>query len=246
MNQYYLLLLLIIFFNQFNPANSEVSYTAKIHRVIVSTDIGGTDYDDYQSMAHLLLYADTFDIEGIISSPFGDGGKGHILEAINAYEKDYPKLKAYSDKYPTADSLRKIVKQGAIDTPGPIGYGIPTEGSNWIIECARRNDPRPLNILIWGGIEDLAQALHDAPDILPKLHVYFIGGPNKKWSVNAYQYIVENYPDLWFIESNATYREWFLGGNQSGQWSNTEFVSTYIKDFADRFNLKSTSKAKIY
>ena len=103
--------------------------------------------------------------------------------------------------------------------------------SNWIIECARRNDPRPLNILIWGGIEDLAQALHDAPDILSKLHVYFIGGPNKKWSVNAYQYIVENYPDLWFIESNATYRGWFVGGNQSGQWSNTEFVENYIKGF---------------
>ena len=27
-------------------------------RVIVSTDIGGTDFDDYQSMAHLLVYAD--------------------------------------------------------------------------------------------------------------------------------------------------------------------------------------------
>ncbi len=231
MKQYYVLLLSIIFFNQFNQAKSEVSYTAQTHRVIVSTDIGGTDFDDYQSMVHLLVYADTFDVEGIISSPFGDGRKEHILEAIDAYEKDYPGLKAYSDKYPTADSLRKIVKQGAIDTPGPIGYGVPTEGSNWIIECARRNDPRPLNILIWGGIEDLTQALHDAPDILPKLHVYFIGGPNKKWSVNAYQYIVENHPSLWFIESNATYRGWFVGGNQSGQWSNTGFVSTYIKGF---------------
>jgi hypothetical protein len=29
-------------------------------RVIVSTDIGGTDPDDFQSMVHFLLYADVF------------------------------------------------------------------------------------------------------------------------------------------------------------------------------------------
>ena len=28
-------------------------------RVIVSTDIGGTDPDDFQSMVHLLVYADS-------------------------------------------------------------------------------------------------------------------------------------------------------------------------------------------
>ena len=36
-------------------------------RVLVSTDIGGTDPDDFQSMAHLLVYADRFDLEGLIS-----------------------------------------------------------------------------------------------------------------------------------------------------------------------------------
>ena len=40
-------------------------------RVIVSTDIGGTDPDDFQSMVHLLLYADVLDLEGLISSPYG-------------------------------------------------------------------------------------------------------------------------------------------------------------------------------
>ena len=34
-------------------------------RVIVSTDIGGTDPDDFQSMVHFLLYADMFDVEGL-------------------------------------------------------------------------------------------------------------------------------------------------------------------------------------
>ena len=38
-------------------------------RVIVSSDIGGSDPDDFQSMVHFLVYADVFDIEGLISSP---------------------------------------------------------------------------------------------------------------------------------------------------------------------------------
>ena len=42
--------------------------TEKI-RVIVSTDIGGSDPDDFQSMVHYLVCADRFDTEGLISSP---------------------------------------------------------------------------------------------------------------------------------------------------------------------------------
>ena len=60
------------------------------HRVIVSSDIGGTDPDDFQSMVHLLVYADRFDLEGLISSPFGPGRKEHILQVIDCYERDYP------------------------------------------------------------------------------------------------------------------------------------------------------------
>ena len=245
MKQYYVLLLAIILLSQCRLAKNEVSNTPQPHRIIVSSDIGGTDPDDFQSMVHLLLYADTFDIEGIISSPFGDGRATHILEVIAEYEKDYPKIVSYSSKYPTPDSLRKIVKQGATDKATPIGYASSTEGSNWIIECAKRDDSRPLHILVWGGIEDLAQALHDAPEILPKLRVYWIGGPNKKWSVNAFQYIVDNFPDLWMIESNATYRGWFTGGDQSGEWSNTGFVKTYVKDFGALGNYFYSKKSEV-
>lgn len=202
--------------------------TEKPYRVLVSTDIGGTDPDDFQSMVHLLLYADTIDLEGVISSPFGPGRKEHILQVIDAYEKDYPTLKQRSTLYPEPDSLRKITKQGATECAPYRGYSKRTEGSDWIIECARRDDRRPLYLLIWGGIEDLAQALHDAPDILPKLRVYYIGGPNKKWGPDAFQYMADNFPDLWIIESNATYRGWFTGGNQSGEWSNTAFPKQHI------------------
>ena len=43
-------------------------------RILVSTDLGGPDEDDYQSMIHLLMFSDIFDIEGIVSTPTGGGG----------------------------------------------------------------------------------------------------------------------------------------------------------------------------
>jgi hypothetical protein len=198
------------------------------HRVIVSTDIGGTDPDDFQSMVHLLVYADVFDLEGLVSSPYGPGRKEHILQVIDCYARDYANLKTYSANYPAPDALRAITKEGALDSPGAAGFGAPTEGSEWIVRCARRQDARPLWVLVWGGIEDLAQALHDAPDIEGRLLVYFIGGPNKKWSVDAYHYIETHHPRLWMIEANATYCGWFVGGNQTGEWSNRGFVAAHI------------------
>ena len=118
--------------------------------------------------------------------------------------------------------------QGALESAPYAGVSSATPGSDWIVRAARRNDPRPLWVLVWGGIDDLAQALHDAPDILPRLRVYFIGGPNKMWSVNAYDYIEQHHPALWMIEANSTYRGWFTGGNQSGEWGNTRFVEEHV------------------
>ena len=65
-------------------------------RVIVSSDIGGYDDDDDQSMVHYLVYSDRFDTEGLISSPPGDGRKADILEVINKYETDYANLRSHS------------------------------------------------------------------------------------------------------------------------------------------------------
>lgn len=198
------------------------------HRVIVSTDIGGTDPDDFQSMVHLLVYADSLDIEGLISSPFGPGRKQDILDVIDLYAQDYPNLRSHSAHYPSPETLRKMTKQGETQVAPYRGFRQATEGSNWIVARARANDPRPLHLLVWGGLEDLAQALHDAPDIQEKLRVYFIGGPNKKWSPDAYQTIASNFPKLHMIETNASYRGWFVGGNQSAPWGNDSFTTTYI------------------
>ena len=208
-------------------------------RIIVSSDIGGTDFDDFQSMVHLFVYADAFDIEGIISSPYGLGRKEHILKVIDAYEHDYPNLKTYSANYPAPDALPAISTQGALDSAGPRGYGQPTEGPDWIIQCAKRADARPLWILVWGGIDDLAQALHDDPKIKSKVRVYFIGGPNRKWSTTAYDYLAREHPDLWMIEANSSYYGWFSGGNQTerenlGAKTVNRWREDYLRDFAAR------------
>ena len=211
------------------PLLSEESAKAPTpHRVLVSTDIGGTDPDDFQSMVHLLVYSDSLQIEGLISSPYGPGRKEDILTVIDRYESDFPALRRHSPEYPEPNALRQITKQGAVDRAPYDGFAQSTQGSEWLIACARRDDPRPLHILVWGGLEDLAQALHDAPDIRTKLRVYWIGGPNKKWSADAYQYILTHHRHLWFIESNATYRGWFVGGDQSREWDNTRFVTQHI------------------
>ena len=200
-------------------------------RVIVSSDIGGTDFDDFQSFVHLFVYADLFEVEGLIASPYGPARdrKRYILQVIDRYAEDFPHLRTWSDRYPTPDALRAIAKQGGTDSAPLRGYGTPTEGSDWIVSRARRDDPRPLWLLVWGGIDDLAQALHDAPDIKSKLRVYFIGGPNKKWSTTAYDYIAREHPDLWIIENNSTYNGWFLGGNQTGDLDNAAFVAAHLK-----------------
>ena len=197
-------------------------------RVIVTTDIGGSDPDDFQSMVHYLLYSDLFDTEGLISSAWGDGRSSDILSVIDAYEADYPRLSACSHDYPAPNALRAVCRQGAVGFAPWKGWSHATEASERIIRCARREDSRPLYLLMWGLLEDLAQALHDAPDIAPKLRVIYIGGPNKKWGPNAYAYIYRNFPDLWMIENNSTYRGWFNGGDMTGYYGNESFPAFCI------------------
>src|ERR1044071_8229447 len=161
-------------------------------RILISTDIGGTDPDDNQSMIHFLMYSNMFNTEGLISSPsYGHGSKQNILDMIALYEKDLPRLQKHSKGFPSPQALRAICKQGRQGAAPFAGYTTATEGSDWIVKSARKKSSQPLWVLVWGGLDDLAQALHDAPGIRDKIKVYWIGGPNKKWSVNSYAYIVE-------------------------------------------------------
>ncbi len=156
----------------------------------MSTDIGGTDPDDNQSMIHLLMYNEWFDIEGLVSSPsFGEGNKEEILRTIDLYEQDLPKLKKHTKGLASPKYLRSITKQGRHGVAPFKGFNTSTEGSDWIIKCAIKKSERPLWVLVWGGLDDLAQALHDKPEIQKNIKVFWCGGPNKKWCANSYAYI---------------------------------------------------------
>jgi hypothetical protein len=199
--------------------STQVSYKL---RVMASTDLGGTDSDDEQSMVHFLVYADHWDVEGLISSPWGDGRKEDILAIIDYYEQDYPNLVTHSD-YPTPEHLRSVTKQGAIDQAPDEGYSEPTEGSEWIYQMAMRDDPRPLWITICGVPDDVAQALHDHPEMAPKLRVYWIAGPNRALNANSTRYISEHHRDLWIIEADETCRGFFNGGDTSDGYGNSDW-----------------------
>jgi hypothetical protein len=189
-------------------------------RVIVSTDIGGSDPDDMQSMAHALLYADKVNYVGFISSPTGHGGRtGHLHTAIDAYEKDFAKLKTWSSGYQDPDYLHSIVTQGRIQPQPSQGFSSATEGSKSIIKAAKESS-EPLYVLVWGAMTDVAQALHDDPSIKSNLRVISLGSWNTQQDPTARNYVYQNHKDLWWIESKSTQRGMYVddSGAERNAW----------------------------
>lgn len=206
------------------------SFAADKPRVIVSTDIGGGDPDDHQSMVHYLVYADVFDTEGLISSPPMNGRAKDIHDCIDAYEADYPNLKTWSPAYPSPDVLRGMVRQGAEDSQSSKEPETEiSKGAKLIIERAKADDPRPLYVLVWGSITDVAQAVHSEPGIKSKLRVYSIGSWNTENGKEERDYLFDHHPDLWWIEADTTFRGMYMGGEQSGDLGNRSFPEKYIK-----------------
>src|SRR3546814_10221594 len=138
---------------------------------LISTDIGGSDPGDIQSMVHALLYADEYRLVGLVSTPTKHGGRtSDIHKVIDAYAKDYAKLKTWSSDYPTPDYLHSITKQGSIPVAPSKGWSNPTEGSKAIIKAAHAaSSGDPLWVLTWGSMTDIAQALHEDPSIKGKI-----------------------------------------------------------------------------
>src|SRR6516225_8590880 len=136
-------------------------------RLLVLTDIGG-DPDDQQSMIRLMTYANEFEIEGLIATAAGIPGElkkavtrpDLIREIVKAYGKVRPNLLLHRPDYPAAGALLQRIKCGnprrGVQN---LGARHDTEGSRWITKVVDRDDPRPVNVTIWGGSTDLAQAL---------------------------------------------------------------------------------------
>lgn len=88
-------------------------------RLVVMTDFF-RDPDDKQSLIRLLMYANEFEIEGLIATSlaYGDGSvrPDLILETLDDYGKVLGSLRRHElpgHAYPTVESLKRVVKAGA-------------------------------------------------------------------------------------------------------------------------------------
>lgn len=124
-------------------------------RVIVETDTGG-DPDDEQSLVRFLLYANEWDVEGIICNraQARDGenlntertGLGIVQRLVRAYGECYPTLVQHDRRYPNPDELLRRTVSGYEDT----------SGERLIIAAVDADDPRPVWFLNWGTIDGVA------------------------------------------------------------------------------------------
>lgn len=205
-------------------------------RLLITTDIGG-DPDDQQSLIRLMVYSNEFEIEGIVCSASGTPGelKNAIVrpdlveEIILAYKQVYPRLVMHDDDFIRPEILLSFIKKGNPNRGYSfIGPGQDTEGSNHIIYSIDKSDPRPLNICIFGGQTDLAQALWKVKNnrspkeyqrFISKIRVYDINDQDK-----IFEGLIAEHPGLFYILAKApkdadkregAYRGVYLGGDES-------------------------------
>ena len=182
-------------------------------RIIVTTDITN-EPDDQQSLVRLLLYANNFDIEGLIGSTgiwkLADPATHVIHDCINAYGKVRHKLAQHDSAYPTEAYLHSIT------ATGNNGYGMsavgyrPSQGANLIIKAVDRDDPRPVWLLAWGGANTIAQAIwtvmhtrskDELREFIAKVRIYDLAGQD-----DAGAWMAKTFPDLFIIRNVVAYK----------------------------------------
>jgi hypothetical protein len=185
-------------------------------RLAVLTDIGG-DPDDRQSMIRLMVYANEFEIELLLASASGTPGELKqaitkpelIREIVDAYGVVLPNLQRHAQGWPSADTLRsRIVTGNPQRGRANIGEGHDTAGSRALLERIDAGSAeRPLNISIWGGQTDFAQAMWRAKKdrgadgfaaLTKKFRVYDIADQDK-----IADWIRGEFPGLFYVLSNA-------------------------------------------
>ncbi len=155
-------------------------------RTIVTTD---GEIDDVDSFIRMLLYANEFQLEGLIYSSsmwhYKGDEKGTLFTSememtrnmygaktslrwpgvswmnplLDAYEQVYPKLTQHANGYPTAAYLRSMVRVGNIDFEGDMRAD--TEGSNFIKEKLLDDNLEPLYLK--SGVEPIRLPGHSSP-----------------------------------------------------------------------------------
>ena len=173
-------LLSLLFIGKINAQNDDPK-----PRVVVLTD---AEVDDECSMVRFLLYANDFDIEGIITTSSQYHAHGHnwagddwLEKYLKAYSEVYPNLIKNDNNYPTPEYLRAHSFLGNVDAEGEMEKSTP--GSQHIVKLLLdESDNRPIWFQAWGGMNTLSRALktieekhNDKMDyVAKKLRFFFI------------------------------------------------------------------------
>jgi CubicO group peptidase (beta-lactamase class C family) len=135
-----------------------------VPRLLIETDAGG-DPDDEQSLVRFLLYANEWDIEGIIANRPAtrrpenknpeDSGLAIVRRLLDAYGQCRSNLVQHDARYPTKEFLWQRTVAGYNDTNDAV---------NMIIAAVDKDDPRPLWYSDWGtdngaAVNNLKRAL---------------------------------------------------------------------------------------
>ena len=161
-------------------------------RVIVTSD---GEIDDECSLVRFLLYANEWDIEGIITSSSQYHWQGHKWAGddwaqpyLKAYAEVHPNLVKHDSGYPTPEFLQARTLLGNVKTEGEMEEV--TAGSNRIVEVLLdESDARPIWIQAWGGTNTIARALKTIEEEHPekmaaaakKIRFYFIWEQDKTY-----------------------------------------------------------------
>lgn len=187
-------------------------------RIFITTDISDTagDPDDIQSLAHLLLYADQFDIRGIATERFDESALRACEEVIQKYEFDYncPWTKFRQLGYPTPDRLRSLISANK------------NTAYLRLAKEMRSNDSRPLYILAWGDLNlaytSLSLVNTSNKAFVNKVRLLSIAtnrrankdngtGQLVNWNSSGRNKVFGSFPSLWWIENDWTYNGMFVG-----------------------------------
>jgi hypothetical protein len=163
--------------------------TGRKARTIVTTD---GEVDDQDSFIRMLLYANEFDLVGLIYSSSqwhykGDGkgtkytspmamtskrygertelrwpGTTWMESHIDQYAKVYDNLKKHANGFPSPEYLKSIIRVGNIDFEGEMSKDTP--GSDFIKEVLLDADTNVVYLQIWGGTNTVARALKSIED----------------------------------------------------------------------------------
>ena len=178
-------------------------------RVLVLTDIEN-EPDDAMSLVRFLVYANHFDVEGLVATTSthqkNKTAAWRIREIVDSYALVRDNLERHEQGFPTADALRKLIVEGRPDYGmQAVGKGMDSAGSELLIAAVDRKDPRPLWVPVWGGPNVLAQALwkvretrtpKQLAEFIAKLRVYAISDQD-----DSGPWIRKNFPDLFYIAS---------------------------------------------